>query len=163
MSAMKLGEGVEWSCHVCAILAGLPEDLALRASALAAFHELPRAYMAKHLQALSRAGIVLSVRGVGGGYRLARPANEISLWDIRQAIEGATADFQCMEIRRHGPCSQFGASSRPCAVAAAFWAAERAYQQSLQSVTVAHIAHGVARLYGVKGTARFQAWVEEVS
>jgi Rrf2 family protein len=135
----------------------------LRASALAAFHKLPPAYMAKHLQALSHAGIVRSVRGVRGGYRLARPANEISLWDIRQAIEGAAPDFTCRNIRSSGPCSEFGASSRPCGVAAAFWAAERAYQQSLQSVSVAHIALGVARLYGPKGAARFQAWVKEVS
>jgi Rrf2 family protein len=160
---MKISEGVEWSCHACAVLAGLPQDLALSASALAAFHALPPAYMAKHLQALSRAGIVRSVRGVGGGYRLARSANEISLWDVRQAIEGATPDFQCREIRRNGPCSQFGASARPCTVAAAFWAAERAYQRSLQSVTIAHIVHGVAKLYGAKGAARFQAWVKEVS
>jgi Rrf2 family protein len=160
---MKLSEGVEWSCHACAVLAGLPQSVALSASALAAFHELPPAYMAKHLQALSRAGIVRSVRGVGGGYRLARAANEISLWDVRQAIEGATPDFQCREIRRNGPCSEFGMSSRRCNVAAAFWAAERAYQQSLQSVTVAHIAHGVAKLYGAKGAARFQAWVKEIS
>jgi Rrf2 family protein len=160
---MKMGEGVEWSCHACAVLAGLPQGVALRASALAAFHELPVAYMAKHLQALSRAGIVRSARGVRGGYRLARPANEISLWDIRQAIEGVSPDFLCREIRRNGPCSQFGASSRPCAVAAAFWAAERAYEQSLQVVTVAHIAHGVAKLYGPKGTARFLAWIKGVS
>ena len=159
---MKISKGVEWSCHACAVLAGLPQDLALSASALAAFHELPPAYMAKHLQALSHAGIVHSIRGVGGGYRLARPANEISLWDIRQAIEGATPDFQCLDIRRNGPCSEFGASSRPCNIAAAFWAAERAYQQSLQSVTVAHIALGVAKLYGPKGVARFQEWVKEV-
>jgi len=159
---MKISEGVEWSCHACAVLAGLPQSVALRASALAAFHELPPAYMAKHLQALSRAGIVRSVRGVRGGYRLARPANEISLWDIRQAIEGTTPDFQCREIRRNGPCSELGASSRPCAIAAAFWAAERAYQQNLQMVTVAHIADGVAKLYGAKGAARFQAWVKEV-
>lgn len=158
---MKIGEGVEWSCHACAVLSGLPEGVALPASALADFHELPPAYMAKHLQALSRARIVSSVRGVGGGYRLARPANEISLWDIRQAIEGAAPDFQCREIRRKGPCSQFGASSHPCAVAGAFWAAERAYQQSLQLVTVAHIAHGVAKLYGAKGVARFSAWIKE--
>jgi Rrf2 family protein len=160
---MKIGEGVEWSCHACAILAGLPQGVALRASALAAFHELPPAYMAKHLQALSRAGIVRSVRGVRGGYRLARPANEISLWDIRQAIEGATSDFQCREIRRKGPCSEFGEAARPCAIAAAFWAAERVYQQTLELATVAHIAHGVAKLYGAKGTARFSAWVKEVS
>jgi len=160
---MKIGEGVEWACHACAVLAGLPQGVALSGSALAAFHELPPAYMAKHLQALSRAGIVRSVRGVGGGYRLARPANEISLWDIRQAIEGGTPDFQCREIRRNGPCSQFGASLRTCAIAAAFWAAERAYQQSLQLVSVAQIAHGVAKLYGPKGAARFSAWVKEVS
>lgn len=159
---MKISEGVEWSSHACAILAGLTHGVALSASALAAFHELPPAYMAKHLQALSRAGIVRSVRGVRGGYRLGRPANEISLWDIRQAIEGAGPDFQCREIRRKGPCSAFGTSSRSCAIAAAFWAAERAYKESLQLVTVAHIARDVAMLHGAKGAARFSAWLKEV-
>jgi Rrf2 family protein len=159
---MKLSEGVEWSCHACAVLAGLPEGVALRAAALAAFHELPPAYMAKHLQALSRAGIVRSVRGAKGGYRLARPANEISLWDIRQAIEGRAPDFQCRDIRRKGPCAQTGSTSRPCGIASAFFLAERAYQQSLQTVSVDHIVQGVARLYGPRDTARFLAWIKEV-
>lgn len=162
MSAMKISEGVEWACHACAVLAGLPQDVALRGSALAAFHQLPRSYMAKHLQALSRAAIVKAVRGVKGGYQLARPASEISLWDIRQAIEGGAPDFQCREIRRKGPCSEFGASSNTCNIAAAFWAAERAYQQNLRMVTVADIARGVAKLYGAKGAARFLGWVKEV-
>lgn len=160
---MAMSEGVEWACHACAVLAGLPRGVALSASALAAFHELPRAYMAKHLQALSRAGIVRSVRGPKGGYGLARPASEITLWDVRQAIEGTTPDFVCRDIRRKGPCSGFGASSKPCSIAAAFWAAERAAQQALSSVTIAEIARGVARLYGPKGVARFSAWVKEVS
>jgi Rrf2 family protein len=159
---MKIGEGVEWSSHVCAVLAGLSAGAALRGSALAAFHELPAAYMAKHLQALSRAGIVRAVRGAHGGYRLARAANEISLWDIRQAIEGGGPDFQCKEIRRQGPCAQFGKQARTCAIAQAFWAAERAYQQSLQLVSVADIAKDVANLYGPKGRARFVTWVKEV-
>ena len=159
---MKISEGVEWACHACAILAGLPPGMALSASALAAFHELPPAYMAKQLQALSRAGIVRAVRGVSGGYRLARLANEISLWDIRQAIEGASPEFQCREIRRKGPCSAFGTTSRSCAIATAFWTAERAYKESLQLATVAHITREVAKLYGPKGTARFSAWLKEV-
>ena len=159
---MKIGEGVEWSSHACAVLAGLPAGVALRGAALAAFHELPAAYMAKHLQALSRAGIVRAVRGANGGYRLARAAHEISLWDIRQAIEGGGPDFQCREIRRNGPCSPFGRAARTCAIAQAFWAAERAYQQSLQLVSVADIAKGVANLYGAKGRARFVTWVKEV-
>lgn len=162
MSAMRLSEGVEWSCHACAVLAGLPERAALSAAALAAFHELPPAYMAKHLQALSRAGIVRSARGASGGYRLARPASEISLWDIREAIEGPLPDFPCREIRRKGPCSAFGRSAKVCSIAAAFWKAEDAYRASLRLVSVAGITREVAKLYGAEGGARFSAWLKEV-
>jgi DNA-binding IscR family transcriptional regulator len=100
---MKIKEGVECSCYACAVSVGLSQRVALSAAALAAFHELPAAYMPKHRQALSLAGIVRSVRGDKRDYQLARPANEISLWDIRQAIKGAAPDFQCREIRHSGP------------------------------------------------------------
>jgi len=159
---MRISEGVEWSCHACAVLAGLPDGATLSATALAAFHELPPAYMSKHLQALSRAGIVRAARGLSGGYRLARPASEISLWDIRQAIGGASPDFRCQDIRRKGPCSAFSRSAKSCSVAAAFWRAEDAYKASLQLVTVADITREVAKVYGARGAAQFSAWLKEV-
>jgi DNA-binding IscR family transcriptional regulator len=57
---MKLGDGVEWGLHCCALLAALPPDDALPATKLAEYHGVPGAYLAKHLQALARAGIVES-------------------------------------------------------------------------------------------------------
>src|SRR5919197_900673 len=68
---MKLSEGVEWALHCCTVLALVPEDRALPAARLAEFHGVPTAYLAKHLQALSRAGVIESVPGQRGGYRLA--------------------------------------------------------------------------------------------
>jgi len=55
---MKLSYGVEWGVHVCTLLAVLPADAALPAARLAEYHGVPSAYMAKHLQALARAGVL---------------------------------------------------------------------------------------------------------
>ena len=49
---------------------------------------MPPAYLAKHLQALAQAGIVESVAGRKGGYRLRRPAGEITLLEVVDAVEG---------------------------------------------------------------------------
>ena len=75
---MRMSEGVEWTAHACVLLAALPPGVGLPAAALAEFHYLAPAYMAKHMQALARAGVVESIRGAGGGYRLARPAGEVT-------------------------------------------------------------------------------------
>lgn len=64
---MKLSDGIEWGIHVTTLLAVLPSEAALPAARLAEFHGVPAAYLAKHLQALSRAGILESVHGPGGG------------------------------------------------------------------------------------------------
>ncbi len=55
---MKMSEGVEWTAHACVLLAALPPRVGLPANALAEFHALAPAYMAKHMQALTRAGVV---------------------------------------------------------------------------------------------------------
>src|SRR5207249_127390 len=60
---MRLGEGVEWALHCATVLAPLPPDVTLPGSRLAEFHDVPPAYLAKTLQALSRAGIVESASG----------------------------------------------------------------------------------------------------
>ena len=50
---MRMSEGVEWTAHACVLLAALPPGIGLPANALAEFHELAPAYMAKHMQALA--------------------------------------------------------------------------------------------------------------
>jgi Rrf2 family protein len=46
-------------------------------------------YTAKLMRALRRGGLVVSTRGAGGGYRLARPAGEITAWEVLQVLGGS--------------------------------------------------------------------------
>jgi Rrf2 family protein len=161
MSAMKTLEGVEWAAHACAVLAGLSPDSSLNAAALADFHKLPTAYMAKHLQALARAGILAASRGGRGGYRLARPASDISLWDVQAAIEGSAPSFRCQDIRRRGPCAGYTSSEVPCDIACAFVEAEASYRAQLKAINIADLAKRVARKLGPEGRSRFGDWARE--
>src|SRR5687768_16686315 len=98
-----MSEGVEWAVHCCTVVAVLPTGGTMPASRLAEFHGVPQAYLAKHLQALSRAGIVESVPGPKGGYRLAKTPASITVLAVVQAVEGSEPAFHCDEIRRRGP------------------------------------------------------------
>ena len=137
---MQLSKGVEWATHICTLLPLVPEGRGLSVDALADFFELPGAYLAKQMQLLRRAGIVESVRGKGGGYRLARGPDDISLLDIVRAIEGPSPAFRCTEIRQNGPCGLKRADcKRPCEVASAFADAERAFSDSLAAKSLASV------------------------
>lgn len=100
---MKLGDGVEQAIHSVTMLAILPEDGVLPAAALAEFHRVSTSYLLKHLQALSRAGIALTVPAPKGGYRLAKSPVKITVLDIVLAVEGPEPAFRCKEIRQNGP------------------------------------------------------------
>ncbi|HET9730240.1 MAG TPA: Rrf2 family transcriptional regulator, partial [Acidimicrobiia bacterium] len=66
---MRLSDGVEWGVHACTVLAVLGSDQSLSAAKLAEYHGVPAAYMAKHLQALARGGVLETAKGARGGYR----------------------------------------------------------------------------------------------
>lgn len=137
---MKLTQGIEWSIHSLALLGALPEGLTLRIEKMAEFYELPTAYLRKQLQALSRANLVEATTGPGGGYKLARPADQITLLDVYIAIEGDENCFRCMEIRQQGPSAVDKSSyKRPCNIASAMYRAEKAWRDELAKVTIAGV------------------------
>ena len=114
--------------------------------------------MAKQMQALARAGVVTSARGGGGGYRLAKPTDDISLLDIYLAIEGSQSAFRCMEIRQNGPCgSRKEHCKAPCGIAARFYAAEQAFRASLKAIPLTEI---VAEAASRKSPARAKQVLE---
>ena len=88
---MKMSTGVEWAVHCCVVLSQAEDPVP--AQRLAEFHGISRTYLAKHLQQLSRAGLVSSTEGRVGGYVLTRPAAEISVLDVVQAIDGKFTDY----------------------------------------------------------------------
>jgi Rrf2 family protein len=159
---MKLGDGVEWALHCCVLLAALPPDDALPATRLAEYHGVPGAYLAKHLQALARAGIVESTPGRRGGYRLARPANTITFLDVVEAVEGDEPAFRCTEIRQRGPIQASPAALRsPCAIAVTMTRAEQAWRKELGATTIADIGAALARKLDRRSIRAAGAWLAE--
>lgn len=137
---MKLSDGVEQAIHSVTMLSGLAEDGVLSAAALAEFHGISASYLLKHLQALSGAGLLSTVPGPKGGYRLAKTPEEITLLDIVLAVEGPQPAFRCAEIRRRGPSPlPERYFTRPCQINAAMLRAERAYRAELAAVRISDI------------------------
>jgi Rrf2 family protein len=160
---MRLGDGVEWALHSCTLLALLPPDATMPAARLAEFHGVPPAYLAKQLQALSQAGIVESVAGRRGGYRLARAAEDITLLAIVEAVEGRAPAFRCAEIRQRGPAAAAPEEYRSvCAIARAMYQAEAAWRAELRGQTVADIVRGLAAEVVPTSAAKAVAWFQEV-
>ncbi|MBQ4838543.1 MULTISPECIES: RrF2 family transcriptional regulator [Pseudoalteromonas] len=159
---MKIGKGVEWAAHSCALLALLPANAALALEALADFIGVPSPYLAKQMQLLSKAGIVKAKRGVAGGYKLARLPETISLWDITGAIDGTTPSFRCTEIRQKGSC---GASSdevlTACKIAASFKHAEDKFRQELNNVKLPELVAGIAQDVSDQRKSRIKTWIEQ--
>ena len=137
---MKLSEGIEQAIHCMTMLSGVSEGGVLSAAALAEFHGVSTSYLLKHLQALSGAGLVSTVPGPKGGYRLAKTPEEITLLDIVLAVEGPAPAFRCAEIRQRGPNPLPGRYfAKPCGINAAMLKAEKAYRAELAKVTIADI------------------------
>ena len=143
---MRLSDGVEWGVHACTVLASLPSGAALPAAKLAEYHGVPAAYLAKHLQALAGAGVLETVKGPRGGYRLALPPAEITLLDIVDAIDGGEPAFRCTEIRRRGPTARPAREyTKLCGINRAFLRADDAWRAELRGTTVADVFLGVLR------------------
>ena len=69
---------------------------------IAELTKVPTAYLSKVLQALGRAGLLTSQRGLGGGFRLARSVDEISMLDVITSVDPIKQIEVCpMEIAEH--------------------------------------------------------------
>ncbi len=159
---MKMSEGVEWALHSCVNLAWSGPDRAVSAARLAAWHDLPAAYLNKQLQALARAGILTSSPGPRGGFRLARPLAAVSLMDVVAAVEGPEEAFRCAEIRRQGPGAgepaADGAAAADCAIAHAMTRAELAWRKALAAQNLDEIRQQAER-QAPEAPRRLRAWL----
>jgi len=157
-----MGEGVEWAIHCCALLAALPKGATLPAARLSEYHGVTRPYLAKHLQALARAGVVEAVAGRRGGYRLARSADTLTLLEIVEAVEGSAPAFRCTEIRRRGPCRSLPANAfpRPCGIAAAMERAEEAWRGELGRQTLGDLVSQYQHGADQRARDRATTWLE---
>jgi Rrf2 family protein len=83
---------------ICSLhLARHAERGPVAAREMAGIENLPADYTEKILRRLRQAGLVTAVRGVSGGFQLARPPEEITVKDVIDATEGSTFEINCQQ------------------------------------------------------------------
>ena len=92
---LRLTKQADYAIILLIRLAEEGKDTAMSARDLAEGVHLPAPIVSKVLKQLTREGLLESLRGVHGGYRLTRPAAEISLAEIITAVEGPIALTEC--------------------------------------------------------------------
>ena len=98
---LRIGKLTDYASVLMTCLAGRPGEV-LAASELAESVHLELPTVSKLLKQLATAGLVESRRGIQGGYRLARPASEISMLQIVVALEGPLGMTECSAVQ--GSC-----------------------------------------------------------
>ena len=111
-------------------LASHPEGASSSAREIAERYDIPVELMAKVLQRLAKMGVVASHHGTHGGYHLARAANQISVADIIQAIDGPVLVTACSD--EDETCEQYA----KCNVRDPLWRLKDRIVQTLESFTV---------------------------
>lgn len=92
---MIYSRSAEYALRALVHIATLPQHEYAMARTIATEADIPAHFLAKILQDLARDGILRSIKGPGGGFRLARSAKEISLESVVEAVDGAARLNRC--------------------------------------------------------------------
>lgn len=99
---MEITRQADYAVRAVLDLALHPDGERTFSEEIASRQDIPNAFLAKIFARLSAEGIVITRRGVKGGVRLARPANQITLLHVIEAIDGRITLNRC--TRRPGEC-----------------------------------------------------------
>lgn len=106
---MKLSTKGRYGLRALIDLGLYSENETVSIASIAARQNISESYLEQLIAKLRKAGLVTSVRGAGGGYKLAKPAAEISVGDILRALEGSLDPVECPGLKEESSCgdSQF--------------------------------------------------------
>ena len=127
---LELTKRGDYGVRAMLALARAPTATLVSARRIAEAMDIPVRFLPQVLGDLSRAGLVQSTPGRSGGYRLARPAAEVSLLDVIEAVEGDSRRRTC--VLRGAPCGLDGY----CDVHAVFFAGQEALLAALAAATL---------------------------
>jgi Rrf2 family protein len=145
---MQYSVGVEYALHCLVYLIEVPSKESVGIKDLAEFQGLSETFLSKVFGKLSKAGIVSSVPGVKGGYRLSKSPEHISFWDVIEAVEGPKPIFQCKNIKNNGYLYRENCCTPPssCTINLVMLSAEEKMRDFLRSKTLSWLNEELDRV-----------------
>src|SRR6266496_6227441 len=141
---MKLSLRGEYALRALLVLGSNYPQSVVRIQSVSKQQNIPKRFLEQILNDLKSAGVVESKRGVAGGYRLARPPEEISLATVIRHLEGALAPVSCVSERFYEKCSCPDESR--CAIRSVMKEVRDAIVTILESTTLADLAERARQL-----------------
>ncbi|HEY8120795.1 MAG TPA: SUF system Fe-S cluster assembly regulator [Myxococcota bacterium] len=146
---LRISKLTDYGIVLLARFAAAPRDAQLSAREMAEASALPLPVVSKMLKELASAGLLESLRGAKGGYRLVRVPEAITVAEIVRALEGPIALMECTAGPGH--CEQ----EARCTVQEPWHRINRAVNDALSRVTLADLARPLVAkpLLGIENSA----------
>lgn len=126
---MRFTKATNYALHTMLILVDARPEKPVGVQPLAEALGVSPTYLSKILTRLVKAGMIESISGAGGGYRLSRRHDDLTLLDVIHATEGSASLFECAFV--HGD---------DCVIQAAMKDAEATMERQLKQTSLADLA-----------------------
>jgi Rrf2 family protein len=150
---MRISAKADYAVRAVVELAAAEGDKPVKAERVATAQQIPLNFLENILGELRHAGIVRSHRGAEGGFRLAKPANEVTVADVIRAVEGPLASV------RGGPPEDAEYSGAATTLPRVWIAVRANLRRVVENVTIADIANSKLPRSVEKLTEDPGAWV----
>jgi Rrf2 family protein len=150
---VRISAKADYAVRAVVELAASRDDTPVKAERVATAQGIPLNFLENILGELRHAGIVRSQRGAEGGFRLAKPADQISVADVIRAVEGPLATV------RGGPPEESEYPGAAAELPKVWIAVRKSLRDVVERVTVADVAAGRLPRAIVKMSEDPEAWV----
>jgi len=134
---MQVTRAGEYAIIGLSYLAKQPVNSVVMIDEISETEGIPKSFLAKIFQSLAKSGIVRSNRGAGGGFSLAKPANNITLLQVLQCVEGVFALQKC--VSEDPECVVSTTRMSSCALCAVFGEAQTRVNEVFARTTLADL------------------------
>ncbi|GIM45033.1 transcriptional regulator [Collibacillus ludicampi] len=101
---MKLSARGHYGLIAMTYLAQLGNEEPVSIKTIAVAEQIPESFLEQIFHTLRKSGLVTSVRGARGGFRLARPSNQLTAGEVVRALEGPITPVECLDLNAAGDC-----------------------------------------------------------
>ena len=150
---MRISAKAEYAVRAAVELAAADGEKPVKAERLATAQDIPLNFLENILGELRHAGIVRSQRGAEGGFRLARPAEEVTIADVIRAVDGPLASI------RGGPPENVAYDGAAGSLSNVWIAVRASLRSVLERVTLADVAAGKLPPHVLELAQDPEAWV----